>query len=148
MYNNSIHNVTKYIPVNIKDTEDPELINEINLNIIKSMSRKLKSEPNITENDPLLLIDNIKLSNNNNINIRNKKAKKNFIIPCRYLAYYNSDLVKIIVDVNFKKILKKGLVYKCHYNLLTIVEDFAYTYYIKMFANDIIQYDDDSDDLD
>ena len=68
------------------------------------MSRKLKSEPNITENDPLLLIDNIKLSsNNNNINIRNKKAKKKFIIPCRYLAYYNSDLVKIIVDINFKK---------------------------------------------
>ena len=29
-----------------------------------------------------------------------------------------------------------------------LVEDFAYTYYIKMFANDIIQYDDDSDDLD
>ena len=44
------------------------------MNIIKSMSRKLKEESNIKENDLLLLSDNITV--NNNIRIRYKNAKK------------------------------------------------------------------------
>ena len=59
------------------------------------MARKIKSETNIIEKDPLLLIDNIKVSKNNNITINNKKTKKNFIIPCRYLDFFNKDLVKM-----------------------------------------------------
>ena len=44
-------------------------IDEINMNIIKSMSRKIKDEINIKEDDLLLLTDNI-IVNKNNIKIR------------------------------------------------------------------------------
>ena len=73
-HNNNIHSATKRKPIDIKDLEDLDEINEINLNIIKSMSRKLKEESNIKENDLLLLSDNITV-NNNNIRIRYKNAK-------------------------------------------------------------------------
>ena len=55
-HNNNIHSATKRKPIDIKDLDE---INEINLNIIKSMSRKLKEESNIKENDLLLLSDDI-----------------------------------------------------------------------------------------
>ena len=48
-------------------------IDEINMNIIKSMSRKIKDEINIKEDDLLLLTDNI-IVNKNNIKIRYKNG--------------------------------------------------------------------------
>ena len=75
-YNNNIHSLTKRKPIDIKDIDNEEEINEINLNIIKSMSRKIKAEPNISKDDVLLLIDNIKV-NKNVICLNKKKLKKN-----------------------------------------------------------------------
>ena len=74
-YNNNIHSSTKRKPIDIKDIENEKEINEINLNIIKSMSRKIKAEPNILKDDVLLLIDNIKV-NKNVICLNKKKVKK------------------------------------------------------------------------
>ena len=53
------------------------------MNIIKSMSRKIKDEINIKDDYLLLLTDNI-IVNNQHINIRYKNAKNNYIIPCRF----------------------------------------------------------------
>ena len=60
-FNNSLNAVTQRIPNHIKEFDDEEEINEINRNIIKSMSRKIKIEPNICKDDYLLLINNIKV---------------------------------------------------------------------------------------
>ena len=74
-YNNSIHSATKRKPIEIKDLDDLDEIEEINLNIIKSMSRKLKDELNVQKDDFLLLFDNIKV-NKNTIQTRYKNLKK------------------------------------------------------------------------
>lgn len=71
-YNNALNNVTKRVPNEIKDITYLEEIKKNNLNIIKSLSCKLRFEPNIFEYDCLLLNNNIKL-NNNEININSKK---------------------------------------------------------------------------
>ena len=134
-HNNNIHSSTKRKPIDIKDLEDLDEINEINLNIIKSMSRKLKEESNIKENDLLLLSDNITV--NNNIRIRYKNAKKNFVIPCRFKSFKNNNLVTIIIDINYKNILKYGEEYVCDHNLLNIVEEFAYSYYKNQYNSEI-----------
>ena len=131
-HNNNIHSSTKRKPIDIKDLDE---INEINLNIIKSMSRKLKEESNIKENDLLLLSDNITV--NNNIRIRYKNAKKNFVIPCRFKSFKNINLVTIIIDINYKNILKYGEEYECDHNLLNIVEEFAYSYYKNQYNSEI-----------
>ena len=81
---------------------------EINLNIIKSMSRKFKDEINTRKDDVLLLCDNITVTKNI-IKTRYKNLKKNFIIPYRFHSFKNSNLVKIIVDVIFKIFLRKGM---------------------------------------
>ena len=60
-FNNSLNAVTQRIENHIKDLDDEEEINEINRNIIKSMPRKIKIEPNICKDDYLLLINNIKV---------------------------------------------------------------------------------------
>jgi len=106
-YNNSIHGATKKTPVDIKDCTDEDIINEVNLNIIKSMSYKINRDSNINKDYPLLLCDNIKVSFEKIISINNKKHKKIIIIPCRFCSFANNDLVNIIIDINYENLLKK-----------------------------------------
>jgi len=89
-YNNSFNGVTKRVPNKIKVITDLEKIKEINLNIIKSVSRKLRFEPNAFKNDYLLLNNNIKI-NKNEIKI-NEKIKKIIIL-------FFVDLLIIIVNI-------------------------------------------------
>ena len=70
--------------------EDSDEIDAINQNIIKSMSRKLKDELNIKENDLLLLSDNI-IVNESTIKYAIKMQKKIFV----FLADLN--LLKTVV---------------------------------------------------
>ena len=89
-HNHSVHSTTKRRPIDIKDLEDQEEIDQINLNIIKSMSRKIKDELNIKKFDVLLLSDN-KTINNNNIQL-NIKMENIFI-----LFLVDLSLIKIII---------------------------------------------------
>ena len=43
--------------------------------------------------------------------------------------------MEIVIDINFKNILVKDAIYKCNANLLNIVEDFGYQYYLKLYEN-------------
>ena len=141
-HNNTTHSITKRKPIEIKDIEDQDEINEINMNIIKSISRKIKDEPNISKYDLLLLCDNIKV-NKDTIVLDKKHSKKIYNIPCRFISYKNSSLVTIIVDINYKNLLLKGEEYTCDYHLLNIVEDFAYNYYLKINNKEIGNEDDE-----
>jgi hypothetical protein len=67
--------VIKRKSIEIRNITDLNIIYEIKLKIIKSISLKILEESNILKNDPLLLIDNIKV-NNNNIGIKLKNKKK------------------------------------------------------------------------
>ena len=113
-------------------------IDEINMNIIKNMSRKIKDEINIKEDDLLLLTDNI-IVNYNNIKIRYKNGKNNYVIPCRFKSFKNNSLVTIIIDIDYKNILNRGKEYLCDHNLLNIKEEFAYNFYKKQYNNENIQ---------
>jgi hypothetical protein len=137
-HNNNIHSSTKRKPIDIKDLDDLDEIDEINMNIIKSMSRKIKDEINIKEDDLLLLTDNI-IVNKNNIKIRYKNGKNNYVIPCRFKSFKNNSLVTIIIDIDYKNILNRGKEYLCDHNLLNIVEEFAYNFYKKQYNNENIQ---------
>ena len=136
-YNNKLNSVTNRKPIEIKDLEDKEEIDEINLNIIKSMARELKNELNVKEDDLLLLIDNI-VVNKNTIKQKGKHRKNNYCIPCRFKSIINNNYVKIIVDVNYKNMLVDGTEYICEQILLIIVEDFAYNYYKNNFYKSIL----------
>ena len=78
MYNNTVHSSTKKKPSEIKNCDDSEIINEVNLNIIKSMSRKLDKYNKMDEYQKLLLTDNIKLKDDV-ISISKKNQKIIFV---------------------------------------------------------------------
>ena len=52
---------TGYKPIEIKDTTDESIINEVIENIIKSMKRKVKHERKLLKNTLLLICPNIEL---------------------------------------------------------------------------------------
>ena len=79
------------------------------------MSKKFKDEINVQKDDALLLCDNITVTKNI-IKTRYKNLKKNFIIPCLFHSFKNSNLVKIIVDVNYQNILEEGNEYIYDHN--------------------------------
>ena len=88
-HNTTINAITKRIPNEIKDTDDLGEIGEVNNNIIKSMSRKLKFKANIFEHNYLLLCNNIKVKKNL---ISELYHKKKYIIYHVYLLH-----MKIII---------------------------------------------------
>lgn len=97
------------------------------------MSRKLYKYNKIDEYQKLLLTDNIKL-NDDIISISKKKSKKNFCIPCRFINYNNNNsLIKIVIDIDYNDILLKYNIYKCEKDLLNVVEEFCYEYWISFW---------------
>ena len=55
---------TGYKPIEIKDTMDENIINNIKENIVKSMKRKVKLEAKLLKNTLLLNCENIELKSN------------------------------------------------------------------------------------
>lgn len=130
-FNNTLNNVTKRIPIEIKDIDDPEEIAEINRNIIKSMSRKLNTVSNFDKDDVLLLTTNIKIESNV-IKLKYKK-KKIILFLVGFISFVNSNLIRIIMDINYNSLLEKDKVYNCEPILLNVVSDFAYNYFLKNY---------------
>ena len=54
------------------------------------------------------------------------------------MSYKNSNLVNIIVDINYKDLLKAGKDYICIHNLLNIIEEFVYNYYLNTVKNIVV----------
>ena len=63
-HNNRKLKSTGYKPIEIKDTTDENIINEVIENIIKSMKRKVKHELKLLKNTLLLICPNIELKSN------------------------------------------------------------------------------------
>ena len=63
------------------------------------------------------------------------------------MSYKNSNLVNIIVDINYKDLLKAGKDYICDHNLLNIVEEFAYNYYLNL-SKSLIENEEEDDNND
>ena len=54
-------------------------------------------------------------------------------------------MIKIVIDVNFKDLLKKDGVYNCQSSLLNIVEEFTYEYFLKNYLKFIDKDESDNE---
>ena len=85
-HNTNPHSSTKYSPLEIKDTTDPKLIEQVNENIKKTVGKKIQKNNKslLDSGDKLLLNDNIEIYSKNNI--IKKKIKKKVIT--QFLLYF------------------------------------------------------------
>ena len=130
-HNNTRKSSTKYIPNDIRDLDDPDLIDLILNNILKSFKRhRIDKNEIIDNNEKLLLWNNLTL--NNNIYIKNKndiQKSGEFIYPCNFKESVNTDTVKIYfeIDIGF---FEKNIDYLVDIDCLIIIPEFVYNYFL------------------
>ena len=89
-YNNKKHTSAGYTPNELKDIDDPLLIEDIQNNIVKSLQIKLKNnQNNIQEGCFILLSANFYIKNDVYYP-NNKKSTEKFIIPGIFKKFINS----------------------------------------------------------
>ena len=137
-HNNRILKSTGYKPVDLRNVEDKNIIDEVNKNIIKSMNRKVTKKLKIPKNTLLLLTPDIEIRNNIYI-LKKHKSKKAFVIPALFVKYLNSNniTVKVMVNYNNDIILKKGDIIKISNECCRIIDDFGFNFYLKQNGEDI-----------
>ena len=91
-HNNTVHTSTKHKPIDLRDSTNIELINEVNGNMKKVISKSIKYKELylLDPNDLLLINTNIKL--NLDLKIvetikKNKKETGSFRFPAIFLKY-------------------------------------------------------------
>ena len=128
-HNNTKKSSTKYIPNDIRDLDDQDLIDVILNNILKSFKRHIidKNET-IDYNEKLLLWNNLLL--NNNIYIKNSnKNSGEFIYPCNFKESVNTDSVKIYFEIDIG-LFEKNTDYLVDRECLIIIPEFVYNYFV------------------
>ena len=141
-HNNRKLKSTGYKPIEIKDTTDENIINEVIENIIKSMKRKVKHDRKLLKNTLLLICPNIELKSNKYV-LKKYKIKKQFIIPAKLIKYINSNTLNIEIKIDFNLGLKlnKGEFINIDCNCCRIIDEFGFNYYLNQ-NGDHLEYDD------
>ena len=135
-HNNTEHTTTKHKPVDLRDTNNMDLINEVNENMKKTITYaiKYKNLYLLEANDLLLVYSNIKLKiefEREEIIKKNKKEKGNFQIPAIFIKYTKSSKLEIKICKNYKNILKVDTYYIIESDLVREVVDKGFNFYLK-----------------
>ena len=134
--NNTEHTTTKHKPVDLRDTFNIQLINEVNQNMKNTLKYaiKYKNLYLLDANDLLLVNSNIKIKFNfkyEEIVIKNKKEKGAFKIPAIFIKYTKSLKLEIKVCKKFKNILEAETYYIIESDLVRKVVEKGFNYYLK-----------------
>ena len=120
---------TKFIPNEIRDTDNQLLIKEILQNIISSFKKhQIILNEKIDKNEKLLMWD--KTTIRNNIHFKNMKDKKgNYIYPCKFKEYVNNENIKAIFEININNVYNIDEEIIGNLECFIIVPEFVYNYY-------------------
>jgi hypothetical protein len=106
-HNNTIKSSTRYTPNEIRDLTDKNLIEIIINNMIKSFKKHAIDINEILDRDEKLLLWN-KLILKNEIYIKNTQEKKGeFLYPCIFQNYINTETIKISFEIDINNQFKK-----------------------------------------
>ena len=135
-HNNNEHSSTKYKPIDLRDTHDKELIENVNKNMANTINNaiKYKNLYLLEQDDKLLISDNIKFKKEEEylqIIRKNSKEYGSFIIPATFVNYTKDRKSKIKVCKKYKKILQKGLYYAIESELIRQVSEKGFNFYLK-----------------
>ena len=121
---------TKYALYEIRDIDDKNLINIVLNNMIKNFKKHIIKENEILDMNEKLLLWNNLIKRNNIYEKNNKDKKGDYIYPCIFQDYSNSDTIKIIfeIDINSEFVKNKNILYKL--DCFIIVHKFVFNYFI------------------
>ncbi len=134
-HNNKKHSTTRFIPNDIKSTEDKDTINMVLANIIKSLSSKIKSNEKNIKNGCFVLIST-KITKKGNIYIiKNNKGKNYFRIPGIFRKFINTTNALKEAYIDFKNEFNKKDKIKCNLKTINCVDKFVFDYYLNIINN-------------
>ena len=145
-HNSTKKSSTKYIPNEIRDLDDADLIDIILKNIFNSFKRHIIDSNEIIDSEEKLLLWN-KLKLNNDIYLKNNKdIKGEFIYPCIFKQYVNNNTIKINFEIDISP-FEKNKDYKVDIDCLIIIPEMVYNYFvIKKNKNQSVQLNSNSRD--
>ena len=102
---------TKYAPYEIRDIDDKNLIDIVLNNMVKNFKKHIIKENEILDMNEKLLLWNNLIKRNNIYEKNNKDKKGDYIYPCIFQDYSNSDTIKILfeIDINPEFVKNKGV---------------------------------------
>ena len=102
IHNNKIHSTTKRVPKEIRDIDDVSEIQEINNEIIKTLSKKIRNYDEIDSNKSYVIDFNKVYINKDKILKKKGKYKKSKHlrkIPVKIICEYNKELSEYIIEI-------------------------------------------------
>ena len=117
------------------NTTDKNIIESAINIIIKNMQRKIKNDVECPINTMLLLCPNLILKRDV-YDLKQNKAKKNFIIPVLLIIYINDNTITIKIVVNKEDLdfIKKNNIIIVNIDTCSILFDFGFTFYLESFG--------------
>ena len=89
---------------------------------------------NIDKDEKMLLWN--KLFLNNNIYVKNKKNEQGeYLYPCIFKEYINTETVKLVFEIDINKEFERNKEINCNMNNLNLVPEFVYNYFIIKIKN-------------
>ena len=133
-HNTTPHSSTKYSPFELKDTTDKKLIDQVIGNIKKTVGKKIKknNEYLLDHGDKLLLNNNIEIISKNKLIKRKNNKKGTFSIPAIFQNYTKNNLLNVKVSKNYSNILKENEFYLIKNELVRLVDEDGYNYYLEI----------------
>ena len=136
-HNSNEHSTTKYKPIDLRDTNDINLINNVKENMEKIIGKALKKFNNylLEENDYLLIHDNIKIKDTFEgleIAIKKKSLMGEFRIPAKIIRYTKDSKLKIKICKSFKNIVMAEKEYYIEDSLVREVSIKGFNYFMNL----------------
>ena len=129
-HNNNTHRITKFKPVEILNTTDPHIIEQVKENISKSQINNNKNRTVIKNGTKVLVSDGYIKKGNKLVPKFGKIGNKT--IPGIIKKYTIGNFYQIEISVNYEE-LEKGNIYEIEYNLIRVVNETIYNEIIESY---------------
>ena len=132
-HNKTIKSSTKFSPNDIRDVDDPGIIEIISNNIIKSMKYYIiQNDDKLEKDTKLLLWDNIILKFGKYIKKSNTIG--NYVYPSLFEEYVNNNTIRIKVNVDVDGLCKKDELININTDCCVIIPLFCYEFFLNKIS--------------
>ena len=144
-HNNTKHSVTGFKPNDIRFTENQEIIKTVNNNILKSLSKRIKTtDKNNIFKGCFILISTKIIKKGDVFKSKNTKGKHTYRIPSIFIKFINSSTVLLKSSIKYKNEFKKDEHIKCDINAINWVDKYVYNFFMEKIMDN---YDIDLDEI-
>ena len=129
----------------ISETHNQEIIKKVNNNILKSLSKRIKSTDNNNIFKECFILISTKIMKKGGVyKSKNTKGKHTYRIPSIFIEFINSSTVLLKSSIKYKNEFKKDEHIKCDIKAINWVDEYVYNFFMEKIMNN---YDIDLDEI-